>query len=95
MALTNRWKQHIELWQHSGLTQAGYCEREGLNRKTFSARLSEYRSRRSPTPPVLIPIQVEAMVTGQIILRLAKGHRLELPASVSVSWLGELLRCLD
>ncbi len=95
MALTNRWKQHIELWQHSGLTQAGYCEQEGLNRKTFSARLSEFRSSRSPTSSVLIPIQVEAMATGQIILHLAKGHRLELPASVSVSWLGELLRCLD
>jgi len=95
MALTKRWKQHIELWQNSGLTQAGYCQQEGLNRKTFSARLSEYRSRRSLTPPVLIPIQVEAMATGQIVLHHAKGHRLELPASVSVSWLGELLRCLD
>jgi hypothetical protein len=25
----------------------------------------------------------------------AKGHWLELPATVSASWLGELLRCLD
>jgi hypothetical protein len=95
MALTKRWKQHIELWQKSGLTQAGYCQREGLNRKTFSARLSEFRSSRSPTSSVLIPIQVEAMATGQIVLHHAKGHRLELPASVSVPWLGELLRCLD
>ena len=95
MALTKRWKQHIELWQNSGLTQSGYCQREGLNRKTFSARLSEFRSSRSPTSSVLIPIQVEPMATGQIVLRHAKGHRLELPASVSVSWLGELLRCLD
>ncbi len=95
MALTKRWKQHIELWQNSGLSQAGYCKREGLNRKTFSARLSEFRSSRSPTSPVLIPVQVETMATGQIVLHHAQGHRLELPASVSVSWLGELLRCLD
>jgi hypothetical protein len=95
MALTKRWKQHIELWQNSGLTQAGYCQREGLNRKTFSARLSEFRSSRLPPSPVLIPVQVETMATGQIVLHHAKGHRLELPASVSVSWLGELLRCLD
>ena len=85
MALTKRWKQHIELWQNSGLTQAGYCQQEGLNRKTFSARLSEFRSSRTPTSSVLIPIQVEAMATGQIVLHHAKGHRLELPASVSVS----------
>ncbi|MEQ1546694.1 IS66 family insertion sequence element accessory protein TnpB [Methyloglobulus sp.] len=94
MALTKRWKQRIELWQNSGLSQAGYCQQEGLNRKTFSTRLSEFRSSRSPTPPVLIPMQVEAMATGQIVLRHTKGHRLELPASVPVPWLGELLRCL-
>jgi hypothetical protein len=95
MALTKRWKQHIELWQNSDLSQADYCQQEGLNRKTFSARLSEFRSSRSPTSSVLIPIQVEAMATGRIVLHIAKGHRLELPTSVSVSWLGELLRCLD
>ncbi len=95
MALTKRWRQHVELWQNSGLSQADYCQQEGLNRKTFSARLSEFRGGRKPTPSVLIPIQVEAMATGQIVLHHAKGHRLELPASVSVSWLGGLLRCLD
>jgi transposase len=63
MALTKRWKQHIDLRHNSGLTQAGYCQQEGLNRKTFSARLSEYRSRRSPRPPVLIPIQVKSSCT--------------------------------
>ncbi len=95
MALTKRWRQHIELWQNSGLPQADYCQQEGLNRKTFSARLSEFRSSRTPTPSVLIPIQVEAMATGRIVLHHAKGHRLELPASVSAPWLGGLLRCLD
>jgi hypothetical protein len=95
MALTNRWKQHIELWQNSGLTQSGYCQREGLNRKSFSARLSEFRSSRPPTSSALIPMQVEAVATGQIVLHHAKGHRLELPGSAPVSWLGEPLRCLD
>jgi hypothetical protein len=95
MALTKSWKQHIELWQNSGLTQSGYCQREGLNRKAFSARLSEFRSSRSSASPVLLPVQVEAMATGRIVLHHAKGHRLELPASVSVPWLGGLPRCLD
>jgi hypothetical protein len=57
MALTKRWKQHIELWQNSGLTQSGYCQQEGLNRKTFSARLSEFRSSRSPTSSVFVMVK--------------------------------------
>jgi hypothetical protein len=95
MALTKRWQQHIELWQSSGLPQADYCQRQGLNRKTFSARLSEFRSSQLPASSVLVPIQVASKVSGEIVLHHAKGHRLELPATVSAPWLGELLRCLD
>jgi hypothetical protein len=92
MALPKRWRQHIEQWQSSELAQADYCRQHGLNRKTFSARLSEFRSGGLSTPSaVLIPVQVGQL----IILNHAKGHRLELPATVTASWLGELLRCLD
>lgn len=97
MALPKRWRQHIEQWQNSELAQADYCRQYGLNRKTFSARLSEFRSGGLSTPSaVLIPVQVEGVAPGQLIfLNHAKGHRLELPATVTASWLGELLRWLD
>ena len=96
MALPKRWRQHIEQWQNSELAQADYCRQHGLSRKTFSARLSEFRRGGLSTPSaVLIPVQVEGAATGQLVLYHAKGHRLELPAPVTASWLGELLRCLD
>jgi len=59
MAVTSKWRQHIEAWQSSGLSQAEYCAQQQIN-----------------------------------VFTHAQGHRLELPASVSASWVAELLRCL-
>lgn len=101
MALPAFWKDHIEAWQASGLTQAAYCRQQRLNPGTFSSRLREYRA--SPAvgeAPGLIPIRLEpevaslALPSPPLILRLASGHGLEVPASVEPRWLAELLRCL-
>ncbi len=101
MALSARWKDHIEAWQASGLSQAAYCRQHGLNVNTFSGRLSDYLSRALPgQPEALIPIQVRPGSTTAevpmepIVLRHGKGHRLELPVTVSPRWLAELLQCL-
>ena len=73
MALSAHWKQHIEVWQASGLTQAAYCRQHRLNAGTFSARLREYRA--SPASG-LIPIHLEPAVAPSepLVLRLASGH---------------------
>lgn len=101
MALSVDWIKHIESWQSSGLSQAAYCRQRGLNYKTFTVRLSAYRKNRkeacSSHPPAtaLIPVQVQAPLTvGAIRLTTDQGHRVELPASISATWLAELLRCL-
>jgi hypothetical protein len=31
-----QWRQHVESWQGSGLSQAAYCRQQGLNAKSFS-----------------------------------------------------------
>jgi len=98
MALSDHWLNHITAWQSSGLSQVVYCRQHQLAKGTFSARLCEFRAQAKsplPVPPVLLPIQVQplALPKGGIILH-HKGHRLELPASVSAPWLAELLRCL-
>jgi hypothetical protein len=96
MGLSKTWLKHIETWQSSGQSQAAYCRQFGLNVNTFSARLSDYRrSRRNDTAPALIPIEVQPQLTGPLVMHHAKGHRLELPATVSAIWLAELWRCLD
>jgi hypothetical protein len=43
MAVTSKWRQHIEAWQISGMTQVDYCRQHQLNVRTFGARLSDYR----------------------------------------------------
>ena len=99
MAITERWKQHIEDWQASGLSQAEYCRRHGLNANTFSGRLCLYRSQGLPRPPELIPVQVQPLpkaaeaALGPIVL-WHRDQRLEFPSAVSPRWLAELLQCL-
>ena len=95
MTLSAHWKNHIEIWQSSGLSQAAYCRQNGLNAQTFSGRLHKFRSQDAVGLPALIPIQIQAPLPGVMSLQLAQGHRLELPSTVSALWLAELLRCLD
>ena len=99
MALSARWKQHIEAWQASGLSQAEYCRQHGLNTNTFSGRLSHHRSQENPRQPELIPVHVQPVpvaqdaAVGPVVL-WHQQYRLEFPAAVSPHWLAELLQCL-
>jgi hypothetical protein len=94
MAITAKWRQHIEAWQRSGLSQAEYCAAQQLNVRTFTARLSDYRKLPKLDSTALIRVQIKPAVTEVIVFTHAQGHRLELPASMPASWLAELLRCL-
>ena len=94
MAVTSKWRQHIEAWQSSGLSQAEYCAGQQINVRTFAARLSDYRKLPKSDLAALIPAHIEPSATATIVFTHAQGHRLELPASVSASWVAELLGCL-
>lgn len=99
MALSVHWKTHIDTWQSSGLSQAAYCRQHQLTYSTFSARLCEFRAqaKTSPSaPPQLLPIHVQPQSLPEVslVLHHARGHRLELSAGVSASWLAEFWRCL-
>lgn len=94
--ITSKWRQHIEAWQNSGLSQAEYCAAQQINIRTFTARLSDYRKLPKSDSSALIPVQVAPSepVAAAIIFTHAQGHPLELPASVSARWVAELLQCL-
>ncbi len=94
MAVTTKWRQHIEAWQSSGLSQAEYCAQQRINVRTFTARLSDYRKLPKSDSVALIPVQVEPTAAGVMVFTHAQGHRLELPTSVSARWVAELLQCL-
>ena len=44
MSLPSKWITHIENWQRSGLKQADFCQKQGINYNTFSARLYDRHS---------------------------------------------------
>ena len=89
MALSARWKNHIEEWQASGLSQAEYCRQHGLNANTFSGRLSHHRSQEKLRQTELIPVQVQPVpaasdaAAGPVVLS-HQQCRLEFPAACYV-----------
>jgi hypothetical protein len=97
MTITSHWVSHIEAWQGSGQSQAAFCRQQGINHRTFAARLSDYRKSQLDPAPALIPVQVttSAPTTGPLVLSAGGRHRLEIPLTTSAPWLAELLRCLD
>ncbi|WP_408606566.1 IS66 family insertion sequence element accessory protein TnpA [Methylomonas lenta] len=36
MAVASKWRQHIEAWQRSGLSQRDYCAQQQINFRTFT-----------------------------------------------------------
>ncbi len=98
MALSKHWLKHISAWQSSGLSQAAYCRQQGLNAKSFSGRLSEFRQQSQSLPSQLIPVKIIAQdqsAVPPVLVLSIQGSRLELPTTVSAQWLGDLLRCLS
>ena len=87
---------HIEAWQASGMTQAAYCRKQGLNTKTFGNWVRKHRADQVIGPAALVPVTIKPMPAPANTLRLygRSDHVLELPSTVSPHWLGELLKCL-
>ena len=97
MSLPSKWITHIENWQRSGLKQADFCQKQGINYNTFSARLYDYRKQQDQSRPALIPVQVHGLSEASdkaIVLKHSNGHQLDLPSTISAAWLAELLTCL-
>ena len=102
MKIHAHWQRHVEAWRESGLSQAAYCQQQGLNRKTFSKWTRHVQvdlSLDKDAPLDLLPVQLEpsppvAGTQASMMLRLAHGAQLELSTAVPPRWLAELLRCL-
>jgi hypothetical protein len=87
------WEYHLEQWQRSGLSQAEYCRRHGLNIKTF-----RYRKRtigKSALCLVEVPLSAPVYVSSRP-LRLAVGSRytIEIEAGFDADTLCQLLEVL-
>ncbi|SMF94298.1 hypothetical protein SAMN02949497_1607 [Methylomagnum ishizawai] len=89
---------HVEAWRKSGLSQAEYCRQRGVNPKTFSGWVKREAPTGEPSGLGLIPVRVapaaSAVEVPALVLRLAPGVRLDIPATVPARWVAELLRGL-
>lgn len=88
------WREHLDAWDQSGLTQVAYCASHGLSVKSFYRwRRKQKASMAAAKPLTLVPVSVGGSV-GQNVVRLHSpgGWRIELPAGDAR--LGELLRQL-
>jgi hypothetical protein len=102
MAVTSKWRQHIENWQSSGLSQLEYCLQQRINARTFAARLCEYRKQPAAESVAVVPVQmapaepasVAPPAVAAMVFTHVQGHCLELSSSVPAAWVAELLRCL-
>ncbi|MCB1935345.1 MAG: IS66 family insertion sequence element accessory protein TnpB [Burkholderiales bacterium] len=98
MKLQQHQQKHIKTWQSSGMSQAAYCRKQGLNAKTFGNWLRIYRDDCADNQTAtLVPVTIkpESSPMNSLKLRGSSCHVLEIPADVSPQWLVELLRCLN
>jgi hypothetical protein len=86
------WRDHVEGWRQSGLSQIAYCGFHGLHIKSFRRWRIKLQQASAPVPGLtLVPVNVSAPVSEPMIrLHSPGGWRIELPTANPV-WLVELI----
>ncbi|EKD83058.1 MAG: hypothetical protein ACD_39C00912G0003 [uncultured bacterium] len=78
------WKQHIESWQASGMSQTGYCRQYNLHEKSFGYWLRKYRRANSfQLVPISLPADIEHSSrtrSSVMALKIGSCASLEIPA---------------
>jgi len=98
------WKSHSEGWRTSGLTQAQYCEREGINYPSFiyqHTKLSKQTKQESvafiETKPSLVSSHHQSAAGVQLILpngvRIGVGNEVNALVLQTVLTIAGGLRC--
>lgn len=93
------WTQHIEGWKSSGLSQRGYCEREGIALSTLQWWCRRLRGNgQQAETPRFVPVTVPAISDVRdepIEVVLLSGRRLRLAAPRDETELARLVRLLE
>jgi len=103
------WRAAIARQRASGLGVRAFCQQEKLSKSNFYAwrrtikdRDGEAKQRSGAVQATKNSVAfVPALITGEppseaaLVIRLASGHKLRVPESVSPTWLGEVVRVLD
>ena len=91
-----QWQEHMERWQSSGLTQADYCDRNGVKLSTF--RYWRKRLASPDTPVTLVPVGFgrdrSASSTQGLTLVLGDRYKVEVGDNFNSSTLARLVDTL-
>ena len=96
------WRQHIDQWKGSGLTQTAYCRQHGLKLHCFIYSRRKYRCK-DPSPVSLVEVQLPPVATEAIAgagcrpLRLvvSRSHCVEVERDFDPVALRQLLHVLE
>ena len=101
-----QWRQLVEGWAGSGLTQQGYCDRHGISLGSLQRWRRIFREQRDtgtigeqarPSRAQLVPVKLlhEATAARQpLMLLLPDGLRIEIPGDFDAPSLQRLLGVL-
>lgn len=79
----------IEKWQESGKTQQSFCQEHGMTFSTFYYWLKRYR--RGINESSFLPVEINQSLNTNLEIRYPDGVILQLPLSVKLSVLKQLL----
>ena len=93
------WKERIEGWQSSGLSQREYCAREELSHSSFNWWRRRIKTSTQPVQNVqrmtLVPVPMASPQTiGEVTVKSPAGWEVTAPVSSDVTWLSALLKSL-
>jgi len=99
-SLATQWLGHVEQWRTSGLSQAGYCAREGLSVSAFGYWVAKAnRGARTQGPQSLTLVAARAQwldlpgraEASTLTVRSPGGWQLSFAQCPPAAWLRELL----
>ena len=92
-----RWRELLSRQAASGLSVREFCRRERLTESQFYAWRRTISERDGESSPSFVPMVVNDQPKGDasIVIELTGGQVLKLPASISATWLAELVLALE
>ncbi len=98
------WLQHIDAWQHSGLSRSDYIKTHELSASAFSYYFRRHYLKQSiihPEKTALIPVDVVDKVSENerhdacMTLSTPNGYRIDLQSGFDADLLQQLLRVVE
>ncbi len=91
-----QWQLHLQAWQSSGMSQAGYCREHNLSEKGFNYWVRKHRQQDSLQ---LVPLEIQPeflptrlVSTRELKLRIGRSACLEIPADFDPAAFEKIIR---